>query len=86
MEAEVGVIGLGISSLLLLRLLERDGIDYRIISNQAFGVWGVAKRQNLNWDLVSTLKSTAFRHWSLEHKDDGRFPFYSAKTYHARLK
>ncbi|CAE8720944.1 unnamed protein product [Polarella glacialis] len=81
-KCEVCIIGLGVSSLPLVKELEKSGTDYRVVSSDAFGVWQKLDAAGENFDLVTTIESTNYSWWSYDYD----FPFYTAKEYYAKLK
>ncbi|CAE8614658.1 unnamed protein product [Polarella glacialis] len=74
-KCEVCIIGLGVSSLPLVKELEKSGTDYRVVSSDAFGVWQKLDAAGENFDLVTTIESTNYSWWSYDYD----FPFYTAK-------
>ena len=81
MECEVCVIGLGVSSLPLLKLLKETGRDFRVVTSTAFGIWHKLSEAKENFDLVTTIESTNYSWWDYDYD----FPFYTAKQYHEKL-
>ncbi|CAE7780021.1 unnamed protein product, partial [Symbiodinium pilosum] len=75
MECEVCVIGLGVSSLPLLKLLQQSCTDYRVVSGTAFGIWDKMINAGENFDMVTTIESTNYSWWDYDYD----FPFYTAK-------
>src|SRR3954463_1044637 len=58
---EVLIIGFGLSVIPLLRELERDGIDYAIISTSGESIWDRLERHGrLDFDMVSSLHSSVY--------------------------
>ncbi|CAE7198423.1 unnamed protein product [Symbiodinium natans] len=82
MECEVCVVGLGVSSLPLLKLLQQSGTDFRVVSSTAFGIWDKLTAAGENFDLVTTIESTNYSWWDYDYD----FPFYTAKSYHEKLR
>ena len=60
MECEVCVVGLGVSSLPLLKLLQQSNTDFRVVSSTAFGIWEKLTAAGENFDLVTTIESTNY--------------------------
>ena len=63
MECEVCVIGLGVSSIPLLKLLQQSGTDFRVVTSTAFGIWTKLADAGENFDLVTTIESTNYSWW-----------------------
>ena len=63
MECEVCVIGLGVSSIPLLKLLQQSGTDFRVVTSTAFGIWRKLADAGENFDLVTTIESTNYSWW-----------------------
>jgi hypothetical protein len=58
---KVLIIGFGLSVIPLLRELERDGIDYTIISSGGGSIWDRLERHGrLDFDMVSSLHSSVY--------------------------
>jgi hypothetical protein len=58
---EVLIIGFGFSVIPLLRELDRDGIDYAIISTSGESIWDRLERHGrLDFDMVSSLHSSVY--------------------------
>ena len=58
---EVLIIGFGLSVIPLLRELERDGIEYAIISTSGESIWDRLERHGrLDFDMVSSLHSSVY--------------------------
>lgn len=81
MECEVCVVGLGVSSLPLLKLLQQSNTDFRVVSSTAFGIWEKLTAAGENFDLVTTIESTNYSWWDYDYD----FPFYTARGYHDKL-
>jgi len=81
MECEVCVIGLGVSSIPLLKLLQQSGTDFRVVTSTAFGIWRKLSDAGENFDLVTTIESTNYSWWDYDYD----FPFYTARSYHEKL-
>ena len=80
-EVFVAIVGLGLSSIQLIRQLEREGVDYKVLTKQAFGIWAKIYEVGENFDLVSTTESTNFHDMQWEYD----FPFYTARQYYEML-
>ncbi|CAJ1450629.1 unnamed protein product [Effrenium voratum] len=81
MDCEVCVVGLGVSSLPLLKLLQQTGTDFRVVTSAAFGIWQKLSEAKENFDLVTTIESTNYSWWDYDYD----FPFYTARSYHEKL-
>lgn len=79
---EVCVIGLGVSSLALVRSLALANADFIVVSEMDFGIWATLDAIGEDFDLLSSNALASFSWWDLD--DD--FEFYSASEYYARLK
>lgn len=66
MDCEVCVIGLGVSSIPLLKLLQQSGTDFRVVTSTAFGIWRKLADAGENFDLVTTIESTNYSWWESE--------------------
>ena len=53
-RAVVAIVGLGVSSIQLVRQLQREGVDYKVFTKQAFGIWTKLRDVGEEFDLVST--------------------------------
>jgi hypothetical protein len=80
-SVKVCVIGFGVSSLPLLRLLEKSNIPFRVVTEKFFGIWGALKESGDNFDLLSTVHTATFSWWD----DVPEFPFISAQEFARRL-
>lgn len=81
MDCEVCVIGLGVSSIPLLKLLQQSGTDFRVVTSTAFGIWRKLADAGENFDLVTTIESTNYSWWDYDYD----FPFYTARSYYEKL-
>eukprot|EP00928_Gymnodinium_smaydae_P045052 TRINITY_DN30078_c0_g1_i1.p1 TRINITY_DN30078_c0_g1~~TRINITY_DN30078_c0_g1_i1.p1 ORF type:complete len:723 (+),score=87.46 TRINITY_DN30078_c0_g1_i1:244-2412(+) len=79
---ELVVIGLGVSSIRLLKMLEADGKEFKVIAPKEFGIWTQMAEHGENFDLVTTIESTNFSDWAFDYE----FPFLNAKEYFEMLK
>ena len=66
MDCKVCVIGLGVSSIPLLKLLQQSGTDFRVVTSTAFGIWRKLADAGENFQLVTTIESTNYRWWESE--------------------
>ena len=58
---EVLIIGFGFSAIPLIRELERDGINYAVVSNGEGSIWDrLEKHGRLDFDLVSSVHSSLY--------------------------
>ena len=60
---QVGIVGLGVSALPLLKLLLESQTDFRVVTKDAFGIWQKLNEAKENFDLVTTIESTNFSWW-----------------------
>ena len=79
---DVCVIGLGVSTLALVRSLEKSGHSFVVVSETDFGVWAALHARGDDFDLLSSTALAAFSWWDF---DEG-FDFFSASDYYARLE
>ncbi len=79
---DVVVVGLGVSSLALVRLLQRAGKSYVVISERNFGVWSRLAEFGDDFDLLSSNAVAAFSWWDF----DLDFHFFTASDYYRRLQ
>eukprot|EP00755_Sulcionema_specki_P021288 Sspe_Gene.73902::Locus_45118_Transcript_1_1_Confidence_1.000_Length_2245::g.73902::m.73902 len=80
-EVDVCVVGLGVSTLALVRRLAAGNLTYVVVSDKDFGVWAEAARRGEDFDLLSSSATAAFSWWDFD--DD--FHFFSASEYYQRL-
>ena len=78
----IAVVGLGVTSIQLIRQLEREGVEYLVFTKEAFGIWAKLYDAGENFDLVTTTESTNFHDMEWEYD----FPFYTAKQYYEKLR
>ncbi|CAJ1351559.1 unnamed protein product [Effrenium voratum] len=64
MDCEVCVVGLGVSSLPLLK----SGTDFRVVTSAAFGIWQKLSEAKENFDLVTTIESTNYSWWDYDSR------------------
>ncbi|MBV1860896.1 MAG: hypothetical protein KUG77_20945 [Nannocystaceae bacterium] len=81
-SVDVCVVGLGVSSLALLRLLVRSGKTFVVVSERDFGVWSRLAERGDDFDLLSSNAVAAFSWWDFELD----FHFFTASDYHQRLE
>lgn len=79
---DVCVVGLGVSSLALLRLLVRSGKSFVVISERDFGVWSRLAEHGDDFDLLSSNAVAGFSWWDF----DLDFHFFTASDYYRRLQ
>eukprot|EP00931_Biecheleriopsis_adriatica_P116012 TRINITY_DN91727_c0_g1_i1.p1 TRINITY_DN91727_c0_g1~~TRINITY_DN91727_c0_g1_i1.p1 ORF type:complete len:631 (-),score=112.05 TRINITY_DN91727_c0_g1_i1:251-2119(-) len=81
-ESEVCIVGLGVSSLPLIKELEKSSTDYVVVTSTAFGIWKKLHDAGEDFDLVTTIESTNYSWWDYDYD----FPFYTAQGYYAKLQ
>jgi hypothetical protein len=60
-STEVLIIGFGLSAIPLIRELEKDGINYAVVSNGDGGIWDKLEKHGLlDFDLVSSMHSSLY--------------------------
>lgn len=79
---DVCVVGLGVSSLALLRLLVRSHKSFVVISERDFGVWSRLAEHDDDFDLLSSNAVAGFSWWEF----DLDFHFFTASDYYRRLQ
>ncbi|MGH1343753.1 MAG: hypothetical protein ACRBN8_19510 [Nannocystales bacterium] len=79
---DVCVVGLGVSSLALLRLLVRSKKSFVVISERDFGVWSRLAEHEDDFDLLSSNAVAGFSWWDF----DLDFHFFTATDYYKRLQ
>ncbi|MEM7132152.1 MAG: hypothetical protein AAF702_37950 [Chloroflexota bacterium] len=82
-RVDVCVIGLGVSSLALVRQLEQVNASYVVVSETDFGVWEAVARRGDDFDMSSSSAVSSFSWWKTLDEED---LFFSANDYYARLK
>jgi len=81
-SVDVCVVGLGVSSLALVRLLVRSNKSFVVISERDFGVWSRLAERGDDFDLLSSNAVAAFSWWDF----DLDFHFFTATDYYRRLQ
>ena len=74
-STEVLIIGFGLSAIPLIRELERDGIDYAVISNGDGSIWDKLDRHGrLDFDLVSSVHTSLYSFELVNREAKDRYP------------
>jgi hypothetical protein len=82
---EVLIIGFGFSAIPLIRELERDGIDYVVVSSGEGSIWDRLERHGrLDFDMVSSMHTSLYS-FELVKRDAGD-RYLPSKEYHAFIK
>ncbi len=81
-DVDVCVVGLGVSSLALIRRLAASDARFVVISEVDFGVWHRLAERGDDFDLLSSNAVAGFSWWDF----DLDFHFFSASDYYERLK
>jgi hypothetical protein len=82
---EVLIIGFGFSAIPLIRELERDGIDYVVVSSGEGSIWDRLERHGrLDFDMVSSMHTSLYS-FELVKRDTGD-RYLPSKEYHAFIK
>lgn len=81
-EVDVCVVGLGVSSLALVRRLAGSKQSFVVISEEDFGVWGELAKHGDDFDLLSSNAVAGFSWWDF----DLDFHFFTATDYYERLQ
>src|SRR5262245_59732188 len=75
MSTEVLIIGFGFSVIPLIRELERDGINYTVVSNGDGSIWDKLERHGrLDFDLVSSMHTSLYSFELVNRKAKNRYP------------
>jgi hypothetical protein len=73
-STEVLIIGFGLSAIPLIRELERDGINYAIVSNGE-SIWDkLEKHERLDFDLVSSMHTSVYSFELVNRDTKDRYP------------
>ena len=82
---EVLIIGFGLSAIPLIRELEKDGIDYAVVSGGDGSIWDkLEKHGRLDFDLVSSVHSSLYSFELVNRDAKDRYP--TSKEYSAFIK
>lgn len=81
-DVEVCVVGLGVSSIALLRLLVRSGTSFVVITEREFGIWSLLEEHDEDFDLLSSNALASFSWWDVPLD----FHFFSSVEYLRRLR
>src|SRR4029453_15868959 len=82
---EVLIIGFGFSAIPLIRQLERDGIDYVVVSSGEGSIWDRLERHGrLDFDMVSSMHTSLYS-FELVKRDTGD-RYLPSREYHAFIK
>ena len=82
---EVLIIGFGFSAIPLIRELERDGINYAVVSNGEGSIWDrLEKHGRLDFDLVSSVHSSLYSFELVNRDAKDRYP--TSKKYLAFIR
>ena len=84
-STQVLIIGFGFSAIPLIRELERDGIDYVVVSGGEGSIWDRLERHGrLDFDMVSSMHTSLYS-FELVKRDTGD-RYLPSKEYHAFIK
>jgi hypothetical protein len=84
-STQVLIIGFGFSAIPLIRELERDGIDYVVVSSGEGSIWDRLERHGrLDFDMVSSMHTSLYS-FELVKRDAGD-RYLPSKEYHAFIK
>src|SRR5262249_12599232 len=82
---EVLIIGFGLTAIPLIRELEKDGIDYAVVSGGDGSIWNKLERTGrLDFDLVSSVHSSLYSFELATRDAKDRYP--TSKEYAAFIK
>ena len=74
-STEVLIIGFGFSAIPLIRELEKDGINYAVVSNGDGSIWEKLERHGrLDFDLVSSMHSSLYSFELVNREAKDRYP------------
>jgi len=82
-RVQVGIIGVGVSSVKLLQKLQSNSYSYKAVTKKLFGVWDEIRRAGINFDLVTTVEATNYSNWNYDYE---KLPFHTAKGYIQKLE
>ena len=68
-DVDVCVVGLGVTSISLLRLLEHSDLSYAVISDRDFGIWSKLAERGIDFDLLSSSALAAFSWWEYDESN-----------------
>ena len=84
-STEVLIIGFGLSAIPLIRELERDGIDYAVVSDGDGSIWDkLEKHGRLDFDLFSSLHTSLYSFELVNRDPKDHYP--TSKEYSAFIK
>jgi hypothetical protein len=84
-STRVLIIGFGFSAIPLIRELERDGIDYVIVSDGEGSIWDkLEKHGRLDFDMVSSMHTSLYSFELVKRETADRY--LPSKEYHAFIK
>jgi cation diffusion facilitator CzcD-associated flavoprotein CzcO len=84
-STDVLIIGFGLSAIPLIRELEKDGIDYVILSDGDGSIWDKLERHGrLDFDLVSSVHTSLYSFELVERDAKDRYP--TSKEYLAFIR
>jgi hypothetical protein len=84
-STEVLIIGFGLSAIPLIRELERDGINYAVLSNGEGSIWDkLEKHGRLDFDLVSSVHTSLYSFELVNREAKDRYP--TSKEYSSFIK
>src|SRR5436190_17084274 len=74
-STEVLIIGFGFAVIPLIRQLERDGINYAVVSNGDGSIWDNLERHGrLDFDLVSSMHTSLYSFELVNRETKDRYP------------
>src|SRR5262249_22034729 len=74
-STDVLIIGFGLSVIPLIRELERDNINYAVLSNGEGSIWDrLEKHDRLDFDLVSSVHSSMYSFELVNRETKDRYP------------
>src|SRR5262245_46798097 len=84
-STRVLIIGFGFSAIPLIRELERDGIDYVVVSDGEGSIWDRLERHGrLDFDMVSSMHTSLYSFELVNREVKDRYP--TTKEYGALIK
>ncbi len=84
-STDVLIVGFGFSAIPLIRELERDGVDYVVVSSGEGSIWDrLGKHDRLDFDMVSSMHTSLYS-FELVHRDT-RDRYLTSKEYAAFIK
>src|SRR5262249_51361737 len=83
-STDVLIVGFGFSVIPLIRELERDGINFTIVSSRG-SIWERLEQHNrLDFDLVSSMHSSLYSFELVNHDPSDRYP--TAREFHVFIQ